>query len=254
MQTLLERYRDGDCLNVWAELRELGVISADDPKREDVWPVVAETMRRTRANLEMLVERLSAEQYDFTDTTHPPIHVGSPLGTPNTQSVALRDWLDDLTGPLPMVLHCWMEFVGDVNLLGNHPDWPATEMYTDAMVVEFEYSECKDSLNSREYHKNELEEWHYAVTEDGADEVGPFQIDFAPDVYHKVNVSGGGPYGIIVPDGSIDGRVDLDGTQMFFTDYIRHCFKWGGFPGFASHEKGRDNGTIARLSADLLPV
>jgi hypothetical protein len=73
-------------------------------------------------------------------------------------------------------------------------------------------------------------------------------------VYHKVNVSGGAPYGILVPDSSADATINLDGTKMYFVDYLRECFQWGGFPGFGVKEKGRDNGTVRELAEGLLAI
>jgi hypothetical protein len=253
MGAFLERYIAGDHDGVWADMRALGSVKMDDPQWPDIWSVVIEAMRRTRSNVETLIERLRHADYQFIDTTDPPIHIGKPLSNPDDESLAFREWLDELTGPLPLTLCGWLEFVGDVNLLGNHPDWPETEMLSDALVVEFEYRECKASADAQSYYRNELEDWRYAVNEDGLEEVGPFRLNFAPDALHKVNVSGGGPYGVIVPDGHIDGMVDLDGRRLHFIDYLRECFQWGGFPGFA-RMPGRDNGTIADLSRDLLAI
>lgn len=253
MGPFLERYIAGDQNAVWADLRMLGSVQIGHPQWDDIWSVVTEAMRRARRNVETLVKRLRDANYQFTDTTYPPIHIGQPLSTPDAESLAFRDWLDDLTGPLPLTLRAWIEFVGDVNLLGNHPDWPETEMLSDALVVEFEYRECKASADARSYYRSELDEWRFAVDEDGLEEVGQFRLDFAPDALHKVNVSGGGPYGIIVPDGQVDGVLDLDGRRLHFIDYLRECFEWGGFPGFARMPE-RDNGTIALLSRDLLVI
>jgi len=253
MAAFLERYVAGEYEAVWSDLRTLGSVRIGHPQWDDIWSVIAEAMCRTRRNIETLIERLQNANYQFVDTTYPPIHFGQPLSTPDDESLAFRDWLDDLTGPLPLTLRGWIEFVGDVNLLGNHPNWPETEMLSDALAVEFEYRECKTSADARTYYRYELEEWQYAVEEDGREEVGPFRLNFAPDALHKVNVSGGGPYGVIVPDDHVDGMLDLDGRRLYFIDYLRECFEWGGFPGFAGMP-GRDNETIAILSRDLLPI
>lgn len=253
MITFLERYLAGDHLAVWADLRRIGPIPRDHLQWSDASSVVAETMRRTRRNIETIIARLRSANYEFTDTTYPPLHIGRPLSDPDEQSLKFCNWLDQLTGPIPLTLRGWIEIVGDVSLLGNHPDWPESEMYSDAMVVEFEGRECKPSADTRAYFASELEEWKINIAEDGLEQVGPFRLNFAPDMAHKVNVSGGGPYGIIVPDEQVDGVLDLDGRRIYFTDYLRECFAWGGFPGFATMPD-RDNGTIAILSRDLLAI
>jgi hypothetical protein len=56
-----------------------------------------------------------------------------------------------------------------------------------------------------------------------------------------------------VPGDQVDAMLDLDRRRLHFIDYLRECFEWGGFPGFAGMP-GRDNGTIAILSRDLLPI
>jgi len=253
MAKFTDRYLAGEHRAVWTELQSLGSIREGHPQWSDIRTVVTETMRRARNNIETIIDRLRKSNYQFVDTTDPPFHIGQPLSTPDDKSLAMRDWLESLTGPLPMVLRGWLEFVGDVNLLGNHPDWPETNMFSDAMVVEFEYRECDASINAREYYRNQLEEWRYAIEHDGPEETGPFRLNFAPDALHKVNVSGGGPYGMIVPDDQIDGMLDLDGRRIYFTDYLRECFEWGGFPGFARMPEC-DNGTITNLAKNLIPI
>lgn len=230
MPTLLQRYLAGDHLEAWNELRQLGSVTVQSPQFEDVWPVVVETMKRVRANLETLVERLRNDGYQFVDTSEPAIRRGVPLATPDGESLKFLRWLDDLTGPLPLVLRAWIEHVGDVCLLGHHPDWGGEGVFTDAMVVEFEYRQCVASMDAREYYEQEFEDWY----DSGGEDEGRFEISFAPDALHKVNVSGGGPYGIMVPDDNVDGIVDINNRHMYFVDYLRECLRWGGFPGFAN--------------------
>lgn len=249
MPRYLQRYLAGDHIQVWDEFRQLGTVSPQSPSCDDVWPVVVETMKRVRANLETVVERLRDDNYEFIDTTGPPIRLGVPLATPDNESLEFLNWLDGLTGPLPLVLRAWLEHVGDVNFLGVHQAWLGKGMLTDPMVVEFEFRHCIESIDAREYYREELEEWYDC----GGEEEGRFRISFAPDALHKVNISGGGPYGIMVPDDNVDGIVAINNRQMYFVDYLRECLAWGGFPGFANIEKGRDAGRLARLAEGLLP-
>jgi len=57
-------------------------------------------------------------------------------------------------------------------------------------------------------------------------------ICIAPDALHKADHSGGEPYEIAVPDLRADGEVRNEPHDLFFVDYLRLCFRWGGFPGW----------------------
>lgn len=61
---------------------------------------------------------------------------------------------------------------------------------------------------------------------------GPFILDIAPDRLHKNNVSGGAPYGIVVPDPCADGQfVGEEGDDPVpFVSYLNDAFAHGGFP------------------------
>lgn len=84
MATYLERYCDGEHEDVWNELVKLGESVRQEPTYADALAVARETMRRVRANIEILIQRL--------------IHIGFVFGydhrlleqLPNTQSAL--DW------------------------------------------------------------------------------------------------------------------------------------------------------------------
>jgi hypothetical protein len=56
----------------------------------------------------------------------------------------------------------------------------------------------------------------------------------APDALHKADVGGGEPYGVAVPDFRADAKVLNEPRNLLFVDYLRLCFRWGGFPGWES--------------------
>ena len=256
MPSFLSRYRAGEHRAVWADLRALGETVRDPRHFEDARAVAVETMTRVRRNVETLIERLSDAGYEFgIEGVGRPT---APLSPPDAGTPRYVRWMEDLGGPLGLSARAWVEVVGDVNLNGNHPLWAGRDMYTDALVVEFEYRAWPlpdgRPFDARGHHASEWEAWAEAVAEDGPEETGPFGFDVAPDFYHKANVSGAGSYRVLVPDRTADAVIDLGGPTMPFTDYLRHCFAWGGFPGFADREKGRDGGTVAALVKDLLPI
>jgi hypothetical protein len=65
MPTFLKRYRDGDCVAVWADLVALGEGVRHELYYADAVAVAAETMRRARHNVELLIQRLAGMGYRF---------------------------------------------------------------------------------------------------------------------------------------------------------------------------------------------
>src|SRR5690348_15426645 len=69
MRTFLDRYQAGEHAAVWEELMALGEGVRQEPYYADATAVAAETMRRARHNVELLIRRLDARGYRFLDTT-----------------------------------------------------------------------------------------------------------------------------------------------------------------------------------------
>src|SRR6516225_4569410 len=65
MPGYLERYRQGEYEAVWAELLAQGGRIRQQPLYDEALAVVRETMRRARANIELLVPRLTSLGYQF---------------------------------------------------------------------------------------------------------------------------------------------------------------------------------------------
>jgi len=254
MSNFYQRYQAGELVSVWNEIRALGGDVRAHPYREDVKGVVTEMANRIRYNVDLLVQRLRTDGYQFVWPGHEPYETDRSRSLPNEESPALVHFLNELCGPTPLILEAWIKQVGDVNLVGNHPKWPGRDMLTDALVVEFEYKAWGLAANdtSRSYFQNEYDFWRELVSQDGPEAVGPFRLPFAPDRYHKVNASGGSPYAILLPDSAADAQVDINGQRLYFIDYLRRCFACGGFPGFMEMDKGRDDGTLSGLTAGLL--
>ncbi len=60
--------------------------------------------------------------------------------------------------------------------------------------------------------------------------VAPYRIELSPDYLHKTNISGGDPYGIDVPFSGADPAFHDGRHELPFVDYLRHCFRFAGFP------------------------
>jgi hypothetical protein len=65
MPTFLERYLNGECAEVWADLIGLGDKVRQKSGLLDAEAVADETMRRAHHNLEVLIPRLAAVGYRF---------------------------------------------------------------------------------------------------------------------------------------------------------------------------------------------
>ena len=242
----LDRYRQGERGRVWHELRQLGSTIRKPGLFEEAQLVCDEMARRARQNVEMIVERLSGEGYRF--------HSNNDAQTPTTPYVPATAaagehaaWLEERFGPVPMTVLSWVRLVGDVWLVGTHPQWAASAS-ADPLVIELEGSR-HGNASIRGYFEESRKAWH----EWGAlaPEARPFVLPLAPDMLHKDNVSGGPPYGIVVPDGCVDGLF-VGETTMPFVSYLNWVFSNGGFPWpTGSESQWRVTQALAR---DLLPL
>lgn len=114
MSNFLERYQQGEHVQVWQELVAMGSQVRTEPLFTEAYAVAQETMRRARHNIELLVERLKNIRFQFQD----PTVVFVP-----TSPTELNDLtqFERKVGPVPLSLRAWLEQVGTVNFMGNHP-------------------------------------------------------------------------------------------------------------------------------------
>ena len=49
--------------------------------------------------------------------------------------------------------------------------------------------------------------------------IEPFSVDLAPDYLHKANISGGGPYAVLVPFFGADPVFDYERRDLSFLGY-----------------------------------
>jgi hypothetical protein len=262
---LYERYVAGDHRNVWTELIALGADVRSDPHAADALAVAYETMRRVDANVRTVVERLTAMGYIFsanaTGTTMPsplvglvnmmtktiglmagqaqkPAQAAPSVGTSRAHVPPAPGVWKEITdfekrvGAMPLSLRAFYEVVGEVNLIGRHPtlDPKNNSVATDPLVV-YGFDEG-------------------AVEYDEEDEDGPAAITIAPDDLHKADTSGGDPYEMAIPDPRADGELLNERHGLFFVDYLRLCFRFGGFPGYEGQTSVPAE--LATLSADLM--
>jgi len=219
--TYFQRYKDGECAAVWAELAALGSTVRRPDLFADARSVARATMERVAKNVELLVGRLSARGYEFgvyPDGDVPA--VSFVFVRPNAASLGHVEELENLAGTIPISLRTFWEVVGSVSFIGrSHEDWPE---YSDPLCIDPPWSGIV-----------EYRYWRAAIDR-GASAPDLFPCPIAPDVKHKDNVSGGAPYSIKLPDPNADALVRGEWHNVYFVQYLRIAIlEWGGFPGLS---------------------
>jgi hypothetical protein len=213
----LERYQNGEYEQVWDDLQEIGALGRNEPYYPQAREVAFETMRRVRRNCERIISRLQTYDYVFgtyPDGTRRSYNV-EPLTPPSDQMQADCDELESVASPLPLSLKVFWEEVGAIDLVGMHPSWPDG---LDPLVVD-----PPEAALAMLYEVEEYEE---------ETEGARLFAGLSPDDLHKDNVSGGGPYGLYLPNLSVDFKFKFERHNMFFVQYLRLAIlRWGGFPG-----------------------
>jgi hypothetical protein len=239
---LLQRYLAGEFVEVW---EELGTGPTIPMPREDALTVARAMMRRVRQNIEILEERLRSIDYPFEHAARPSgdgylARYKAVYAPPTSATPDVLDEVEQLVGALPLSVHAWYLEVGAVNFQSAG---------YEAM------GECDDPLmvSPLEYLLKEAREWLDRPEKDRI--TYPFSWEFAPDVLHKANVSGGPPYRIALSAPGADGIVEEDTWgQIPFVQYLRKVMEWGGFPGLRHLPPERQHpDKVTYLTRGLLP-
>jgi hypothetical protein len=175
-------------------------------------------MERVRATVERLHDALRDEGYVFARPDRallpPADDVEDAIGA-----------VEEEIGPVPLAITAWAREVGSVDFIGTHPAWDVEE--ADPFCVDTAYG-LADVL---EVHRDWTEMGWY---ERGG--LTTVRLDLSPDRLHKANVSGGSPYGVALPDASVDPvwcNDDLHPATTF-VDYLRSALlRSGGFPAWS---------------------
>jgi hypothetical protein len=215
---LLSRWRAGE-LSVWDDLLKIPAIEGD--LRCEARALGDEIMRRVARNADVITGRLRERGYDFSHDPRP---------SPDARLDSLIERIEGTThGRIPLALSCFWRLVGGI-------DWrPADLCLPTDWLNEFSQEDVDPLvIGGLEFAEYSLQEWEETLTNKGPEVAGPLKIILAPDRYHKVDVSGGAPYSMVVPGGGTDNV--LVGTQegLPLVPYLRLAFQWGGFVGIAS--------------------
>lgn len=205
MDEFLRRYRAGDHERVW---RELTPSAGRD--------VAQETFHRVRTNLELLEKRLRESGYAFAEDVCPSF---APPPGDISDTIAR---VETAFGPLSLALKGFYEAVGAVDFRapdGSYEGEPWSTLDTPDPLVVWPLKETFES---------NVGDWELRSDAERA-EFGGFTLDFAPDVYHKDNISGGDPYAVALPCADVDPRLQDDATGMTFLGHLRLAIRNGGF-------------------------
>ena len=239
MAAMLQRYRAGERELVWNELLTLGEKVRQEPYLTESIEVARETMFRAKENIQLLRDRLYQIGYRFAY----PSEVFVPPGPEIAARIA---YLEKRAGSLPISLRVWYEIVGSVNFIGTHPHWDP-KVYADPLVV--------DPI---EFALEEYSDWRESCKEYSEVEIGPYNVPIAPDEYHKTDIRNApqhsmAVYSIVMPSLAVDSVVGEEPHHTTLVNYLRPCFRWGGFPGF-EHAKEYPRKDLLALTQDLLPL
>lgn len=226
-----ERYSVGEHVLVWRELIEHGPSVRDEPLSADALTVCHEIVRRAKANLCILRERLTDLGYQFANPS------ATLVDADPDSEVAIRE-VEAEFGTLPLIARAWygvfasVDFTQaeeqrvcrgpihppmrlDVSGLGSHP------------VLLFQSLDgCRKMWHELRAEAEEYEQ------DSGATGRRPEKL-FA---YRRFLPLGGWasncePKGFPVPCPGVDAVIYNDGGGgTTFVDELRDAFRWGGFP------------------------
>ncbi len=217
----VEQYAGGEHEGVWLELGTLRESELEPARLADVQAVTLETIRRVKRNLESIAAKLEAMGFVFGEfNDDEPVfraHPISPLEDPQTLMTELSSVVG---GAVPLVYRVFAERIGEVDFRGTHPSFKS-DFLLDALMVEFFVPE-----------RSEVEDWLEQLAD--VPELAKFRHAFAPDEFHKQNISRGSPYSYHLPDDRIDPPVLTAPINGSFIAYLRDSILTHAcFPGFA---------------------
>ena len=171
---------------------------------------VAPFMKAIRSNCLQAATALRDLGYAFEE---------KPVADPVHDLVEISAMLANAGAPVPEALLAFYEIVGAIEFTGIAPKhWSGCQYPDPISVVPLD----------AEYWHGALEIWEDQpeIDPDGLQRFAP---QMSGDHIHKAGYSGG-EY-LLIFDGQPDPIVWMQERRLSFTDYLRLCNAWGGFPG-----------------------
>ncbi|QGJ70852.1 Hypothetical protein PBC10988_25500 [Planctomycetales bacterium 10988] len=241
---LVTRYKAGDFISVWQEIRAFEVL--EDDLRKEVETVAHETMQRVAHNVDLLAARLGAKGWQ---------PLTEDLRTlPDPEDVRIFSEIERITkGPIPTSLLAFWQVVGGVDLVWNYVSGENPPQLLSSVELELDVLDPL-AIISPSNIEWQFDEWEDAIEDTPPELLGPFYLELAPDDLHKANISGGEPYGIELPFSGADPIFAGEAHQFPFVDYLRHCLRWGGFSHLEQHaDEAGVSQLVKMLTAEFEP-
>jgi hypothetical protein len=244
-RTLLKRYGAGEFDQVWREIRSHAKLEGEF--RDEVMEVADATMRRVAQNADLITERLQAIGWQALLSEYQNLRT-----LPKSSDEAAFSRIVEISGaPIPPTLLAFWRVVGGINWVWDYDSGGRPPDLGIDLPPEEHDALCVDAPSVITYL---FDEWIDQKEEAGLDFKVRLRIDLAPDDLHKANISGGSPYGIVVPFLGADPLFSEERHGLPFLDYLRLAFRWAGFPGLDRHWARRDvQSFLARFGKDLIP-
>lgn len=245
MATLYQDYTNGRHQEVWSTIHTLGEEAFETKYIDDIKAVVKETMLRVSYNLDLIYHRLQNYNFQFENAVRMPPDEETEIRLDTLQSI-----IHQKGGHLPLSLIEFYRTVGSVNFVwkweSTPPHWYIPGII-DPLVME-DLSIILDLSQNIDWFDFNNPCQTYPEKR--------FALDLCPDAYHKDNISGAGTYGIEISKKPCTDTLFLDREHeycIYFVDYLRLCFQFGGFPGLISVD-GPTHSTIEYLREDLKEI
>jgi hypothetical protein len=251
MRDFYQRYQAGNYQEVYDGLLAMQEQVFAENYYTDALLVAREIMRRVRYNVELLLARLRDRGYHFGEGFFEDMSPEESLAVendvpvfrpPDPETPKKVRLLEQLAGTLPLLLKCWYEEVGSVNLVGLFQT-------NTGKAFDLNYGRILDPLFVYSLEMAIKMVTHYLDKNVWSRDPS---LALSPDNDFKYGFGGSGAYSIRLPCKAFDAPLLLVRHQTTFINYLRLCFRWGGFPGLEVDNRLPPN-DLAYLTKDLLP-
>lgn len=253
----LDRYKNGEYNDVWAELTQMGEDIGDPEVAEDAFAVAREAMQRARRNIELLQERWTKEGWEF-GYDWAGAHVADEVKRAPPRLISLEPgrierWgRVNATSPLPLVLGAVVVDIGPVNFVGCPTAARPGDRY-EGPVGAWPGREDADPLQLADV-LTDFERFN-------VDPEQPEQFGLFPDNLLKYFMSGAGGFGVVVPESTFDPYIcfeeqplEIDGVLLTLGNYLRvTILERGGFGMLGDPAFQPDAALLHRLTDGLAP-
>lgn len=247
---LVGRYINGEREEVIHEISLMGEEAFHPNIFPEIDAVFKEIFKRVDYNLDIIYKALIELEYVFYDHSKFNSLTARHKPLPNTEEL-LETLSKKVTtfGHVPLSLIYFYKIVGGVNFAWNYDKNPNI-LWEMADPIQVSSLDDLVSNVSSEYWEEDMRQYF-----EDPDYNTAF-LEFSADDLHKDNISGGPPYSIEITNSkNIDSKVLNESNKTTFINYLRICFKYGGFPGMEVQERPESyNHFLKTINPKLKPI